>query len=274
MSLSFEALVEDYDAARPGYPPALYDALPPLAGRDVLEIGAGTGKQLPGLVDRGARVVSTDPGPRMLGRLARSHPGAAVAVARAEALPFGNSSFDGVCGAQMWHWVDVPAAAAEAVRVLRPGGWLAVWWNYHDPLDHDPHANDPHDHDPHANDPNDPHDPHDHAGPGQDWFASRQDRLEALVPGYTRGYRTRPYGAQLEATGLFTSVTPWTGRWDQVTDPDTEERFLRSTSYVAALPAAEREGFLSADRRALAAAFPTGRIVKSHVVRLWVARRP
>ena len=30
---AFEALVDDYDAARPTYPAALFDALPPLDGR-------------------------------------------------------------------------------------------------------------------------------------------------------------------------------------------------------------------------------------------------
>ena len=125
---AFDALVEDYEAARPGYPPALFDALPALTGR-LLELGAGTGKQTVDLLARGSRLVSTDLGPGMLGRLHLRHPDVPVAVCRAEALPFGDGCFDGVCGAQMWHWVDVPSAAREAARVLRPGGWLAVWWN-------------------------------------------------------------------------------------------------------------------------------------------------
>jgi SAM-dependent methyltransferase len=102
---AFEALVDVYDAARPRYPAALYDALPDLSGR-VLELGAGTG-------------IAT----RELS------PGVPVAVCRSEALPFADGAFDVVCGAQMWHWVDPEVAAAEVRRVLRPGGTLAVWWN-------------------------------------------------------------------------------------------------------------------------------------------------
>ncbi|MGH3539817.1 MAG: hypothetical protein ACRDQJ_16250 [Pseudonocardiaceae bacterium] len=30
--------------------------------------------------------------------------------------------------AQASHWVDPIAGAAKAAQVLRPGGWLAVFW--------------------------------------------------------------------------------------------------------------------------------------------------
>ncbi|HVM27087.1 MAG TPA: methyltransferase domain-containing protein, partial [Mycobacteriales bacterium] len=102
---AFEALVDDYDAARPDYPPSLYAALPDLDGRRVLEVGAGTGLATRGLLAAGADVVATDLGPRMLGRLHASLPAVPVAVARAEALPFAAAAFDGVCAAQAWHWV-------------------------------------------------------------------------------------------------------------------------------------------------------------------------
>ena len=236
---AFERLVDDYDAARPGYPPALYDALPPLAGARLLELGAGTGKQTPGLLGRGARVVSTDLGPRMLGRLHAHQPQVPVAVARAEALPFADGAFDGVCGAQMWHWVDVPVAAAEVGRVLRPGGWLAVWWNDVD-------------------------------AEGQPWYDAQQDRLEAAGGGYRRTYRDQVYDDDLRATGAFASVTTWTGRWSRTLDWPTYERWLRSKSYVSELP--DQAAFLAAERESLAGAFPDGRIVEPFRVRLVLAR--
>ena len=237
---AFEALVEDYDAARPGYPDALYDALPPLAGAQVLELGAGTGKQTPGLLARSARPVSTDLGPKMLGRLHARHPDVPVAVARAEALPFAARSFDGVCGAQMWHWVDVAAAAGEVARVLRPGGWLALWWNDLDAA-------------------------------GERWYDEQQDRLEASGTGYSRDYRTRAYDEELRATGLFARVDTWTTRWERSLDRPLYERWLRSKSYVDALP--DREGFLAAERESLGRAFPDGRIVEPFRVRLVTAHR-
>ena len=236
---AFEALVDDYDAARPTYPAELFDALPPLSGRRVLELGAGTGLQTPGLLERGARVVSTDAGRNMLGRLHAKQPSVPVAVARAEALPFTDATFEGVCGAQMWHWVDVPAAVAEVARVLRPGGWLAVWWN---DVDAD----------------------------GERWYEDQQARLEADGAGYRRSYRTRAYADELAATGAFTDVSTWTTTWARELDRPTYERWLRSKSYVAALH--DLDGFLAAERASLAQAFPDGTVLEPFRVQLVVGR--
>ncbi|MCW2776319.1 MAG: Methyltransferase type 11 [Frankiales bacterium] len=234
---AFEALVDDYAAARPTYPDALFDALPPLSGRDVLELGAGTGLATAGLLSRDARVIVTDLGPAMLGR-ARSTLGVPAVVARAEALPFGPACFDLVCAAQAWHWVDVPVAAAEAARVLRPGGQLAVWWNDVDAA-------------------------------GQPWFDAQQDRLEAGNPTYTRTYRARAHDDELRATGLFSSVTTWTGTWSRTLDWPLYARWLRSKSYVAQLE--DQQAFLDAEQVSLAAAFPEGQIVEPFRVVLHVA---
>ena len=237
-AVAFEALVEDYDAARPSYPDSLYDALPPLSGARVLELGAGTGKQLPGLLARGARLVSTDRGPNMLGRLHRCFPDVPVAVARAEQLPFAACCFDGVCGAQMWHWVDAPVAAREVAWVLRPGGWLALWWN-------------------------------DVLADGEPWYDAQQDRLEAAsVTGYRREYRTTDYTPPLRK--VFSSVQEWSGTWRRTLSWELYERWLRSKSYVAALP--DPEAFLAAERASMGAAFPDGRIVEPFRVFRLLAR--
>lgn len=236
MSALFEGLVDDYDAARPGYPDCLYDGLPPLAGARVLELGAGTGLATRGLLSRGARPVCTDLGPAMLGRLHAHLPSVPVAVCGAEALPFADGSFDAVCGAQMWHWVDVPAAAAAVRRVLRPGGWLAVWWNDVDAA-------------------------------GQRWYEDQQARLEAGGVAYLRTYRFRDHAAELAP--YFERVSTWSCSWSRTLDWPTYERWLRSKSYVAALP--DQAAFLTAERASLAAAFPTGRIVEPFRVSVVVA---
>jgi SAM-dependent methyltransferase len=45
---------------------------------------------------------------------------------RAEATGLAPGSFDAVTAGTCWHWFDAHAAAAEALRVLRPGGRLAI----------------------------------------------------------------------------------------------------------------------------------------------------
>jgi SAM-dependent methyltransferase len=232
---AFEDLVDDYDAARPAYPPALYDALP-LAGSDVLELGAGTGIASVELARRAGSLVVSDLGPRMLARGLTKHSSPGV-VARAEQLPFAGGSFDLVCGAQMWHWTD-PPAAAEVARVLRPRGRLALWWN-------------------------------EVTADGLSWFDAQQDRLEAGNPAYTRGYRQVDYRAQLAE--LFVGPPPLEIPWERTLSLDLYERWLRSKSYVQRLP--DVEGFVAASRADLMEAFPTGDVVEPFVTRLFLLER-
>jgi ubiquinone/menaquinone biosynthesis C-methylase UbiE len=98
------------------------------AGR-VLEIGAGTGVNLPHLGGSIESLVLTEPEPPMLRRLQRAAhehaPNAQVLQASAEDLPFEDDSFDAVVSTLVLCGVDdQPRALREARRVLRPGGRL------------------------------------------------------------------------------------------------------------------------------------------------------
>lgn len=240
----FEALVEDYDAARPCYPAALYDAIEtlvgPLAGRTVIDIGAGTGIATRALRERGAWVAACDLGENMLRRNVERSPGLPAVIGDANGLPFAEGAADVIACAQAWHWVDVPIAAANAARVLRASGALVLWWN-------------------------------EVTADGTAWFDAQQERLAASSPGYARGYRDRPYEEELVATGLFTTVSGPELSWLRSVDLETYLAWLRSKSYVAAMGSAE-PGFLAAERRSLAAAFPDGMVREPFRVRLIVAR--
>lgn len=98
------------------------------AGR-VLEIGAGTGVNLPYYGKGIESLVLTDPEPPMLRRLQRAAdehaPDAQVMQAPAEKLPFEDDSFDAVVSTLVLCGVDDQSRALrEARRVLRPGGRL------------------------------------------------------------------------------------------------------------------------------------------------------
>jgi ubiquinone/menaquinone biosynthesis C-methylase UbiE len=96
----------------------------------VLEIGAGTGLNLPYYTDAVSELVLTEPEAPMARRLARRAGGREVVSARAEALPFADASFDAVLSTfGVMFAPDQARAASELARVCRPGGriGLANW---------------------------------------------------------------------------------------------------------------------------------------------------
>lgn len=131
-SLSFGAEAAAYERGRPSYPPEAIDWLLPDGARDVLDLGAGTGKLTTRLVERGLNVVAVDPIAEMLEVLSASLPQTPALLGTAEDIPLPDDSVDAVLVAQAWHWVDPARAIPEVARVLRPGGRLGLVWNTRD----------------------------------------------------------------------------------------------------------------------------------------------
>jgi ubiquinone/menaquinone biosynthesis C-methylase UbiE len=95
----------------------------------VLELGAGTGLNLPHYPDRLEELVLTEPSPPMVSRLEQrakqSGIDSSVMVAEAERLPFEDDRFDTVVSTLVLCTVDEPRQAIDEIaRVLRPGGKL------------------------------------------------------------------------------------------------------------------------------------------------------
>ncbi|MFL6156028.1 MAG: class I SAM-dependent methyltransferase [Marmoricola sp.] len=129
---SFAAVSDAYDRSRPSYPAEAVDWLVGGGSSRVLELGAGTGLLTERLVAAGHDVLATDPLPAMLAHLRRRLPGVPAAVGTAEAIPAPSRSMDVVVCAQAFHWFDHEPALSEIARVLRPGGVLALVWNFRD----------------------------------------------------------------------------------------------------------------------------------------------
>lgn len=127
----FGGAASAYVAGRPGYPPELVAWLLGDA-RDVVDVGAGTGKLTAALIGDGRRVTAVEPDDGMRAALRREVPSATAVGGTAESLPLQDASADALVFGQAWHWVDVDAASAEAARVLRPGGTLGLIWNIRD----------------------------------------------------------------------------------------------------------------------------------------------
>jgi ubiquinone/menaquinone biosynthesis C-methylase UbiE len=102
--------------------PEMEAMLPELAGRDVLDLGAGHAHYARLARARGARrVVALDVSPAML----RGVPVPAI-VGDAAALPMASASADVVVAALVLSYVDRIRTLVEIARVLRPGGMLLI----------------------------------------------------------------------------------------------------------------------------------------------------
>jgi SAM-dependent methyltransferase len=100
-------------------------------GKDMLEIGPGPGAATAWLLERVGHLTVLEADEAAAARLAARYPGGNVTVDTGDAvqMPYGDESFDSVGSFTMLHHVPTAAAQyqilAEALRVLRPGGWLA-----------------------------------------------------------------------------------------------------------------------------------------------------
>jgi ubiquinone/menaquinone biosynthesis C-methylase UbiE len=100
-----------------------------MANGRVLELGAGTGLNLPHYTEAVEELVLTEPAAPMLSKLRRrarrNGRNSTVVPAGAESLPFEDDSFDTVVSTLVLCTVDDPRRViAEINRVLRPGGRL------------------------------------------------------------------------------------------------------------------------------------------------------
>lgn len=123
------------DVARPRIARALFELVQECPALDLLEVGCGTGHWLAQLQSKGCRTTGLD---RSIGMLTqarqRALPGLRLVQGRGERLPLASHSFDLItCVNAIHHFDDGRSFIAESVRLLRPGGTLAV-------ICFDPHA--------------------------------------------------------------------------------------------------------------------------------------
>lgn len=245
----FGRAAAEYERARPGYPDAAVDAIALACGigpgTRVLDLACGTGKFTRPLLALGAAVTGADPVDAMLRQLRAQLPQVPVARSAAEALPFAAGCFDAVCVAQGFHWFDGDAALAQIARVLRPGGALALLWNVRDT--------------------------------SVAWVAALNQifaRYEGDVA--TLRFWRGAWKPAFERTALFTPFTSSEFPYEQVlTRAGVIER-IRSVSFIATLPDAERARVVR-DVEAILDADPltrgSDRIVLPYRTELYVCER-
>ncbi|MGW6645898.1 class I SAM-dependent methyltransferase [Streptomyces iakyrus] len=239
---SFNAAAAQYAANRPSYPPALFDAIEdltgrPLTGARVADVGAGTAL----LHARGADVVAVEPGDGMAAQFRRTLPGIPVIRGTGDDLPLSDASVDLVTYAQAWHWTDPARAVPEALRVLRPGGALALWWNT-DALD-------------------------------VPWIAEAADRVSRHV-GIDVSAEKRNVDYRTAAPSGRLDFTRRTVRWSRRVPVDTHLANIGSHSVFLVGDAERTASFLAEEREHLLRAFPDGVVEEVYEVVLLLARTP
>src|SRR5512132_1155121 len=153
---------------------ALRESLLAAASGDVLEIGGGTGANLPYYRSEGGSLTITEPDTAMVRRLERrareQAPQATILRAPAEDLPFEDGTFDTVVSTMVLCGVsDQPRALRQIRRVLRPGGQLLFI---------------------------------EHVRSGDPWLARHQDRMNWMCQAVMRCDCNRPTLTSIEEGGF------------------------------------------------------------------------
>jgi SAM-dependent methyltransferase len=257
LRVTFNSAAQDYYAARPDYPPVLYDDLIARAGlapgARLLEVGCGPGKATLPLAQRGFRITGVELGASLADAARENladYPAVEVITANFETWqPAPGVAFDLVYAATAWHWIDPAVGCQRAWDRLRPGGHLAIWSATHV----SPDGGDP-------------------------FFAELQDVYDEINEGMPPGERMmRPAelpsaAAAIEATGLFEEASARWFDWEISYTADDYIRLLDTFSGHIAMADWQRDRLYSEIRRRLALR-PDGLLRRHWGVVLDIARR-
>jgi SAM-dependent methyltransferase len=257
--LSFDAVAEIYDRARPAYPGQAFADLFAYLGTfpaghrpSVLEIGPATGQATASLLAHDARVTAVELGPNLAMSLRRrfaADPRLEVVVAAFEdaALPAG--AFDLAFAATAFHWLDPAVRVEKAAGVLRDGGVLATlstiqirsevdrgFFEMTFPI-------------------------YQRHRPGELWTDAPTE-AEVMPADY----------AEFASSEQFEDVRVHRYRWDQRYSTDEYEWLLRSYSNTQTMEPEAREALI-ADLRSVIDAEFGGFVVRPLVIALTLARR-
>jgi len=226
--MSFNAAANTYQRGRPPYPDAVFELLADRcglrAGARVLEIGAGNGLATGPLLDAGAHVVAVEPGESLAAILTATHAcdRLEVTISDFETADL-TGGFDLAVAATSLHWLDPVTSTEKIGELVRPGGWLAAWWNEFGDINR--------------------------PTPFRDRLDDVYHDLLPAEPGYkdSRSHvlDTDRWRRQLTAGGWFGDVSVEIIEWSQTLTADTARDLWSTFPNIAELAPPAREQFLT-----------------------------
>ncbi|MEL4070733.1 class I SAM-dependent methyltransferase [Ochrobactrum sp. GPK 3] len=135
-----------YNNARPEYPPRIFEILRQHGASQaasVFEVGPGSGQATTPLLALGCTITAIEPDARLAAvldeRLRHDDTSLTIMQSSFEDCVLHPGKFDLGVSATAFHWLKQESALAKVLRLLRPGGWWAMWWTvFGDPDDMDP----------------------------------------------------------------------------------------------------------------------------------------
>lgn len=204
----FSLGAELYQQVRPSYPPEivvwLQDQLKVGENSTVIDLGSGTGKFLPFLLQTQAKVIAVEPVTAMREQLEQRYSTVECLQTSSDQLLVKDESINAIICAQSFHWFSNIETLKEMYRVLIPAGHLGLVWNQRDIT--------------------------------VDWVKALADEIapfEADTPRYHSEKWKQVFEQQqlFQFNGLQTFQLKHTGTVEQVVS-----KRLLSTSFIAAMP--------------------------------------
>ena len=119
-----------YAASRPAYPAEAIEWLRNnTTAQSVVDIGAGTGIFTELLLPHFRNVCAVEPNADMFSQFRQTLPEVTIYPATGENTELPSASVELITIAQAFHWLDEELFKNEAIRILRPGGQVAIIWN-------------------------------------------------------------------------------------------------------------------------------------------------
>ncbi len=131
---TFDRIPEQFDQYRPRYCPELFAELAKVcglgAGKTVLEIGPGTGQATEPVLKTGCDYTAIELGEHFTAFMREkfsAYPNFHIINGDFEAYPFAENAYDLVYSAATIQWIPEEIAFSKTYKMLKPGGYLAMF---------------------------------------------------------------------------------------------------------------------------------------------------